>query len=93
MYTNYGHDQIRSLSIQNTKAPGFKRSFSQFLKIGDAFAIFSLSGKIPVLNDRLKIHIKGASFLDEGDVYIITSSFIRFQQKNVFLNSSSVIVF
>ena len=79
--------------ITNIGQQLFKRSFSQFLKIGDAFAIFSLSGKIPVLNDRLKIHIKGASFLDEGDVYIITSSFIRFQQKNVFLNSSSVIVF
>ena len=31
-----------------------KKSFSTFLKIEDTFANFSLSGKIPVLNDRLK---------------------------------------
>lgn len=31
-----------------------KRSFSPFLKTGDTFATFSLSGKIFVLNDKNK---------------------------------------
>ena len=35
-----------------------KRSASPFLKIGDTFAIFSLSGKIPVLNPYLPYQVE-----------------------------------
>ena len=47
------------------------KNFSYFLKIGDAWAIFKFSGKIPCFNERLKTCLIGLNMFSQQHLTIV----------------------
>ena len=47
------------------------KNFSYFLKIGDAWAIFKFSGKIPCFNERLKTCLIGLNMFSRQHLTIV----------------------
>ena len=71
------------------------KNFSYFLKIGDAWAIFKFSGKIPCFNERLKTCLIGLNMFSRQHLTIVDEIsskpglLLAFKLLNASFNSSS----